>query len=268
MDVRDAKLLAAILVAVAVVVAGWYFRDVLQPKPEQPVVTLAEPASVEESVEDGPAHPISPLDAAESTPEKPIPLPSLDESDSYFLLALVDLFGDDIKMLLVKNALIDKFVATVDNLPRDHVAEKVRPLRRLSGTFRADVAGSDEPIYLSPENFQQYDLLVRKIAAADIDAVVSTYRRSYPLFQQSYERLGYPNGHFNDRVIEVIDHLLATPQPDEPIQLIRPNVLYEYANPELENRSSGQKLMLRVGSDHAATVKRVLRELRAELAHQ
>jgi hypothetical protein len=105
------------------------------------------------------------------------------------------------------------------------------------------------------------------IASADIDAIVDTYRRFYPLFQRSYERLGYPDGYFNDRVVQVIDHLLATPpQPDGPIKLVRPHVLYEFADSRLEALSSGQKLLLRMGPEHAATVKRFLQDLRSEVA--
>lgn len=195
-------------------------------------------------------------------------LPPLDDSDGYFLLELADLLGTDIETLFIKEALIDRFVATIDNLPRRHVAEKVRPVGRLTEPFRVLAGKGDSKTYLSPENYQRYDLLIGRIATADIDAVVDTYRRFYPLFQESYERLGYPDGYFNDRVVEVIDHLLATPQPDEPVALIRPHILYEFADPELEALSSGQKLMLRVGSQHAATVKRLLRELRAQLARQ
>jgi hypothetical protein len=43
-------------------------------------------------------------------------------------------------------------------------------------------------------------------------------------------------------------------------------VLYEFADPELEALSSGQKLLLRMGSQHAATIKRVLQGLRALIA--
>lgn len=268
MDNRDLKWLAVILLVVAVAGAGWYFRDALLPQPEQQVVTLPEAAIVEDGDKDEPRHPITPGEPAESVQRELIPLPPLDDSDAYFVLELVDAFGADIEALLVKDALIDRFVATIDNLPRDHVAEKIRPVGRLSEAFRADTAVDNGPIYLSPDNYQRYDPLVVRIAAADIDAVVDTYRRFYPLFQQSYEGLGYPDSYFNDRVVEVIDHLLTTPQIDEPIRLARPHVLYEFADPQLESLSSGQKLLLRLGPGNAAIVKRVLRELRAELAKQ
>ena len=54
--------------------------------------------------------------------------------------------------------------------------------------------------------------------------------------------------------------------PAEPIELVRPKVLYQFADPALESLSSGRKLMLRMGPAHAATMKSVLRELRARLA--
>ena len=126
-------------------------------------------------------------------------------------------------------------------------------------------AGSDQ-LLLGPDSYQRYGLVVARIGSADIDAVTDIYRRFYPLFQDSYERLGYPNAYFNDRVIEVIDHLLETPMPAEPIELVRPKVLYQFADPALESLSSGRKLMLRMGPAHAATMKSVLRELRARLA--
>ncbi len=60
--------------------------------------------------------------------------------------------------------------------------------------------------------------------------------------------------------------LLVTPKPAEPIRLVRPHVLYEFADPELEGLSSGQKLLLRMGGENAARVKQVLQNLRTLIA--
>ena len=268
MDDPDLKLLVAILLVLIVAGAGWYFRDELFPKQDEPVVTLPQEAPAPASAEDVPKHPIAPYEPPQGGPSELVPLPPLDDSDGYFLLALLDVFGTSIEPLLMKEAIIDRFVATVDNLPRDHVAEKIRPVGRLSDAFRADNQGKNRPIYISAENYQRYDHLVSRIATADIDQLVDTYRRFYPLLQQSYQRLGYPNAYFNDRVIEVIDHLLATPRVAEPIELVRPHVLYQFADPDLEGLSSGQKLLLRMGSAHADVTKGMLRELRTQLAKQ
>jgi hypothetical protein len=84
--------------------------------------------------------------------------------------------------------------------------------------------------------------------------------------QQAFAQLGYPDGYFNDRVIAVIDHLLATPEPEEPVRLLQPHVLYEFADPELEALSGGQKLLIRMGPDHAARIKTVLQNFRTRIA--
>jgi hypothetical protein len=264
MDGRDVKLLVALLVIVAVL-GTWYFRDRLLPRPEQPAIALPAPDPVEPERPEGPAHPIELVEAGVTETGGLVTLPPLDDSDAYFLLALVDIFGADVEPLLVKDALIDRIVTTVDNLPRGHVAEKVRPVGRLTEPFRTQTGSSDE-VYQDPGSYQRYTPLVSVIAAANVDDIVESYRRFYPLFQESYERLGYPDSYFNDRVIEVIDHLLETPQPAEPPQLIRPHVLYEFADQDLENLSSGQKLLLRMGTEHAQVIKRVLVKLRAALA--
>ena len=144
------------------------------------------------------------------------------------------------------------------------LAEDIRPVGRLGDAFSVDAAADDATV-LGITSYARYDALVAQIYYADLDAVYDMYQRFYPLFQQSYERLGYPDAYFNDRLVEVIDHLLATPTPAGPIVLVRPNVLYEFADPDLEALSSGQKLLLRVGPDNAATIKRILSKVRVKL---
>ena len=264
----DVKLLVLIILGAGLAVALWYFWDDIRPPADEPVIIQTAPVDAEQRGPREPIHPISPLRSSGSFDGELVPLPPLDESDSYFLLALVDVFGADVGRMLVNEALVDKFVATVDNLTRSHVSEKIQPVGRLSGAFVVDTTGNNGPFYLSPDNYQRYDLLVNLLTRADLDVVAETYRRFYPLFQESYVRLGYPYGYFNDRVVEVIDQLLVTPEPAEPIQLVRPHVLYEFAEPEFEALSSGQKLLLRMGSKHAARIKNVLRDLRVLVTRQ
>ena len=193
-----------------------------------------------------------------------VPLPPLDDSDAYFLLEIAATFGPAIESLLVREAVIDRLVTTVDNLPRTELSEKIRPVGRLRESFATD-DGDDGTIVLGINNYVRYEALVAQLYYADLDKVYDTYRRYYPLFQKSYERLGYPDAYFNDRLVEVIDHLIATPVPEGPIVLVRPNVLYEFADPDLEALSSGEKLLLRMGPNNAGTVKRMLGKFRSRL---
>jgi Protein of unknown function (DUF3014) len=83
----------------------------------------------------------------------------------------------------------------------------------------------------------------------DSTKLVALYIRFYPLFQQAYEDLGYPKAYFNDRVVEVIDHLLAAPEVPAQTKLVQPKVFYQFADPDLETRSAGQKILMRIGNE-------------------
>lgn len=258
--------LVPVLLAAGVGIALLFFWQRLNPPDMEPPVTDEAPAAGEEPRRPGPLHPMEPLEGAGDEARKLVPLPPLDDSDAYFRLELLGLFGGQLDALLTNEALIEKFVATIDNLPRKHVAERLRPVGRIDGAFLVDPDPDTDAYVLAEENFERYDFLVDMIARADIDGIVDAYRRYYPLFQQAYVGLGYPDAYFNDRAVEVIDHLLATPQPDGPIRLVRPHVLYEFADPELESLSSGQKLLLRIGPDNAARVREALQALRSRIA--
>ena len=266
MGVNDSDLrwLVIVVALVALGAAAWYFRDLFVSEP--PAVAGPGVETPGDEVRLGPIHPLEPAEAAGEDGRTLVPLPPLDDSDGYFSLALTDIFGPGLARLLVSEALIDKVVASIDNLPRSHVSEKVRPVGQLGGSFIATIPDDDDQVFLSGENHARYDELVNTITAADPEVVVGTYRRFYPLFQEAYVRLGYPDGYFNDRLVEVIDHLLETPEVDEPLALTRPNVLYEFADPDLESLSSGQKLLLRMGPDNAARIKKMLAEVRALIA--
>ena len=254
------------LVLVAAAAAYWYFGRELPPP--APVVEVPAPPEPGEVRDEGPSFPVPELLPERAAAGELMPLPALDDSDRYFELSLADILGSGVVELLVDDALIEKFVATIDNLPRNTVAERIRPVGRLQRPFAADGQDGSGEFMLNPANYDRYDLLVAMLARADQVALVDTYRRFYPLFQEAYEKLGYPDAYFNDRVIEVIGHLLDTPEVDQPVMLVQPNVLFEYADPALESLSAGQKLMIRVGPDHAVQVKQFLEEMRERLVFQ
>lgn len=263
MDDSDRKWLVGLVVAALLGAAAWYYWDDLFSVPEQEP-PVERPAPVEPVSDAGPTYPMPNESPANRLPSgELVPLPPLDDSDAYFLLEITSAFGPAIESLLVRDAVIDRLVTTVDNLPRGALSEKIRPVGQLGEAFAAD--SDDDTIVLGISSYARYDAIVAQIYYADLDTVYDTYRRFYPLFQKSYERLGYPNAYFNDRLVEVIDHLVATPTPDGPIVLARPNVLYEFADPDLEALSSGQKLLLRMGPSNSGTIKRILEKFRGRL---
>ena len=268
MDDPDLKLVIGIIVVVVLGALGWYYRDAFLPEPE-PVPAVELPTAVEEAPENdpGPKYPL-PEEPTEIEPqEELVELPPLDDSDAYFLLEIGNTFHPAFEALLVRESVIDRLVATIDNLTQPKITETIRPVTTLPDAFDANL-GDDDTMVLGPASYVRYEGIIAQVYYADMDAIYDTYQRFYPLFQKAYERLGYPNAYFNDRLVEVIDHLVATPVPSGPIVLVRPNVFYEFADPDLEALSSGQKLMLRMGPANAATLKRVLQQFRERLTQQ
>ena len=167
-----------------------------------------------------------------------------------------------------------RVAVTVDNLARPHARAQFWPVHPTPGRFATETSGVVEAI--AGANSKRYSALVAWVETLDVGQVAALYRRLYPQFQRAYENLGYPGRYFNDRVIAVIDHLIETPAVPEPIEVklanvkgpiqpTRPWVMVEFADPDLEERSSGQKLMLRIGSDNTRRLKAKLAELRAAL---
>ena len=255
----NAQSLIPVLLAVGAAVVLWYFWTTAdQPAP---VADTIDPVPVE-VLPELPRYPMPPLTELQQKTRQLTPLPSLDDGDAYFKLSLAQVFGNDIGELLVEKSLIEKFVTSMDNLPRSHISQRIRPIGPVSGRFEVDVVDSNHGYILSARNYSRFDALVGLFASADADELFDTYQRFYPLLQEAFVRLGYPKGYLNDRVVEVIDHLLDTPTIEGPIRLDRPHVLYTFSDPALEALSSGQKMLLRMGSDHAARVKQALRSFR------
>jgi hypothetical protein len=253
-------LLSAVVVGIFVFFWTQLNRPVPTPAPAiEPATEMTEP-----SVAEQPAYPVPDETAVE--PEI-MPLPALDNSDAEFAAGLMQLFSDkDVGRHLATDNIIVRTVTTIDNLSNPRIAERLRPVVGLQGQFMAEpVWGQgDDPseFTLSPANFARYDWLISQLAAMSTEELAAMYQHYYPLFQQAYVELGYPEGYFNDRLIVVIDHLLATPRVGEPIRLNRPHVLYQFADPRLEALSSGQKILIRMGDKNATVVKTKLRELR------
>src|ERR1700732_5167361 len=236
---RKVAWLIGIVVPAVIAVGGWYWYASRQhPAAATSVVPVAAPpppVSTEPQI----SHPIAADNAA-----APAALPALNDSDQVVHDSLAGVLGrHPVEQFLVPQNIVRHLVATVDNLPRRKVAVELRPVKPAPG--QSAIATQGEITTLSDANFERYAPLVRVVQATDVKTLVLVYQRLYPLFQQAYEDLGYPGKYFNDRLVEVIDHLLQAPEVSAPIRLVQPKGFYEYADPDLERRSAGQKLVTR-----------------------
>jgi hypothetical protein len=242
-----------LIVVTAGVLGALYFwpedKQISPRPPEAPAVAPAPKPAIR--------HPVESVDASKNA------LPPLSESDGPLSEAIAGLFAHKLPEFVYLKNIVHRLVATVDNLPRDYVAPRLLPVSPVPGL--PIIEGSGDDLVLSPKNSDRYRPYVRLAEAIPTDASVAVYARFYPLFQEQYENLGYPDKYFNDRVVEVIDHLLATPEIEEPLRLIQPRVLYDFADPKLQKLSAGQKILLRMGPANRLKLKAKLREIRDRL---
>lgn len=251
--------LAAIVAAVAALAAGWYWYSHRAAPVAEPAPPLASAPAT--PAEPGIAHPI-PSEAADASA-----LPALNDSDQLAHDSLAGVLGrNPVDQFLIPQNIIRHVVVTVDNLARKKLAVDLRPVKPTPGATA--VTSEGDTTTLSAANYERYAPLMRVVAATDPKALALVYEHLYPLFQQSYEDLGYPGKYFNDRLVEVIDTLLQTPEITTPVALVQPKVFYEFADAQLEARPAGQKLLIRMGPANERTLKAKLREFRAEIVHQ
>ena len=166
--------------------------------------------------------------------------------------------------LFLMEGLVNHFVVTIDNMTGPKLPQKFAFTQPPPGKFLVQKETEDDQ-YLDPKNHERYTKFIQFAMAADVNRVVAFYVKHYPVFQNAYEELGYPDRYFNDRFVEVIDHVLATPDVQGPFKLEQPKVYYTFSDPKLEALSAGQKILIRIGPDNAAKVKTKLLELRRAL---
>jgi Protein of unknown function (DUF3014) len=260
-----------VLVAAAVILAViggaiWLWLGPAPDLPPSPVVNAPEvaPSPAVTAPVARPVAPSTPPGATSAAAARVSRLPPLDDSDAEITSALSELIGAQaFTQTLRPDDLVRRLVVTIDNLPRKTLSLERRAVQPVPGAFA--VREADGQIYMSNDNFARYAAWTTLVSRVDAALLVGLYRGYFPLLQAAYLELGNPETDFAARVLEVIDHLLEAPEVGGSIALAQPNVLYEYADPDLESLSAGHKILVRMGPINAAIVKAKLREIRALL---
>jgi len=265
--------------------AAWYFFPT-QKSPDA-VIPPAQPVRIEPKP---PAPEPEPVTQSRDIPEPETPvtepeplmeaesLPPLNESDGLVLQSLSALLGEaSVMQFLLDKDLISRFVASVDALTSRQVPGQVMAVRGLDGEFEARADEHPEKLILNAEgdlipqfilsqdNYQRYAGQVEMFEAADTAELLALYENLAPLFGQAWADLGYSEGSFDERLVAVIDSLLATPDVQTPVRLIKPEAYYLFADPALESLPAGQKVLLRMGPENSGRVKAKLSEIRSML---
>ena len=281
------KNVIVVVVLLLLGIAAWYYFGTDRSQPEE----SAQPEIVEQAVPEPPPPPppqparepvVVPEKAPAPEPElEAIPLPELSESDPVAAELLGSLLGESVvERYVAADDTIPRAVAAIDSLDSAQVPGAIQAVKGPEGEFLVTAndqpatpilneAGDPVPQFLSdPANSRRYLVYVEMLEAMDAEQAVAMYRQHYPLFQEAFQQLGYPEGDFNQRLLAVIDELLATPEVDEPLSLMKPEAYYLFTDEGLESLPAGQKILIRMGSENAARVKSKLAEIRQVLLRE
>jgi hypothetical protein len=224
------------------------------PTPAAPIAPPAAPAAIVVS------EPVVPEE-----PEEIIELPVLNESDAFLTGRVQDLeTGARLLNLIVPDDVIRKFVVFVDNVADSNLPQLEYPVRRPSQGMA--VRELDENLFeMQTVSYQRYTPIVDGLVAVSPERALAIYRVMQPLFQEAYRELGYTNRDFDDTLLRAIDTVLNADTAEGPFQLIKPKVMYIYADSDIERLSPVEKQLLRLGPQNAEKLKLSLRQYRALL---
>ena len=231
----------------------------LQPEREPPAVASAEPTIAQAPVEVVVPQPVI------ETPVAVIQLPSLNNSDDFVFEGLRALLnGAALIRLMADEQIIRKFVVFVENISRGGFPQTGLPYKGI--TQPMPIRNIDDNLFVMDGSAHaRFNQVIDIFVSIDTDASVALYRTLSPLFQQAYAEIGFRNVSFDDTLRSAINNVLRTANVAGPYQLVRPSIMYLYADASIENLQQVHKQLIRIGPENSAKLKDKLREFVTEL---
>ena len=261
------KIVAAAAALIIAVLIGWFFlgsEAVFEQSADAPAPyrdELVVPPLPLQSAAEQPLVIAPDLDP----PQAPAPewvLPPLNQSDPFVReqLAVFELPESWTR----QEELVRRLAVLVENASRGEYPRRQLGFLLPSQAFR--VLQRDELVYLDPVNYERFDALIDRLETIDPRALGRLLRFLQPLVEQSLVELGVdavPGALLREALRQVQN---LPPLADE-IELVRPNVFYQYADPALESLSPLQKQVLRTGPRNAARIQSYLQRLAAAMGY-
>ena len=165
---------------------------------------------------------------------------------------------------LVNEDLARRFVASVDNIASGVSPQTQLEFLRPAEGFEVDEKGG-EIFVIDPSSYHRYDLPAQVFASFDTAGTVALYRELKPLIDEAYAEIGPRGRSFDDRLDAAFDQLLVVPVLEGSVRVNQLVVTYAWADEELEQLSSAQRHLLRMGPENVSLIQSKLGELRAAL---
>lgn len=264
---RNAMMIVAVLTFLAV--AWWLLRDEFvsppppssQPEPriETPIVERPDP------VPPAPPRPTAPPPPAVPPPEpeppvREVPVPALAESDPFMREQLAPLGLPE--AWVEKDQLVRRLAVLVDNATRSELPHRQLQFLRPAGAYR--VVEREGRTYPDPANAARFDPLLDLLESISPTTAASLIVTIEPILAAALGELGTAVPP-REAVLEAIDRALEAPEPPRDPVLVRPKVVYQYADPALEALAPLDKQLMRLGPRNHARMRDYLVALRGAM---
>lgn len=216
-------------------------------------------------------------DELEILPLEPVTLDSIDQpvqqsgqpdllsSDDYVRQEIVNI-SPGLSEWFSADQLIRKYVVIANDFAQGSRISKHMSILRFSEPFVVEQQG-ENGLYISPKSFTRYNKLAQTVQAINTKAAVAVYQKFRPLMLQVFAEFSYPKDFTLETIIKkAAGEIIATPVVEGQISLIRPSVLYKFADPKLEALNDVQKQMIRMGPENTKIIQNKCREFLVELA--
>ena len=119
----------------------------------------------------------------------------------------------------------------------------------------------DRNLFLMEDDaYTRFDDFIDTMTAVDTEQAFALYRLLKPLFQQAYAEIGYRGRDFDDALRLAINNVLRATDVEGPFQLVKPSVMYLFADSELENADAVHKQLIRIGPRNSTRLMAKLAE--------
>ena len=220
----------------------------------QPVEAVAVSEPVETAVQ-----------SSEIPSEPVVELPRLNDSDGFVVERLRGLSnGATLLDFLIDAQLVRKVVVLVENVSRGQYPQTALPYKPIEEEMQT--TSVDGKLFtMSESSYTRFDAAVSAFVALDTQQAVGLFRLLEPLLQQAYAEIGFRDAQFEQSLVKAIDAVLMAPEVEGPFELVKPSVMYLYADSRLEELANINKQLIRIGPANSARLKAKLREFKQAL---
>ncbi len=192
----------------------------------------------------------------------------LDESDDLVREEVAGLSSEKTWLTwLATSQAIRKFVQFMENISRGNVPHKYFNFLAPAGHFKVTELENNQYI-LDPAGYKRYNQLAKTIDSFDAENLVNTYSMVKPYIDTAWDEMKSPRQSFDEVLLTAINQIQAAPAISDDVRLIRPTVMYKFADANLEQLNAVSKQLIRMGPRNTRMIQKKVDEIQRLLIAQ